>query len=114
LKDTAGKLRKLKKQEVDRFMTSTNSEDMQNQTCNVALQVPTRVDLPLGELANPEMSELIKDLHIYSRRNHASTSIQRARDRRASKGYSGNKMIISTVAYMRLRFVSRALVVMSL
>jgi hypothetical protein len=64
LKDTAGKLRKLKKQEVerlrDRFMTSINAEDMQNQTCNTALQVPTRVDLPLGELANPEMSEFIK------------------------------------------------------
>lgn len=61
MEDTVGKLRKLKKQEVDRFMTRINSEDMQNQTCNAALQVPTRVDLPLGELANPEMSGLIKD-----------------------------------------------------
>jgi hypothetical protein len=65
LKDTAGKLRKLKKQEVerlrDRVVVNINSGDMQNQTCNRALQVPTRVDLPLGELANPEMSELIKD-----------------------------------------------------
>ena len=65
MKDTAGKLRKLKKQEVerlrDRVVVNINSGDMQNQTCNRALQVPTRVDLPLGELANPEMSELIKD-----------------------------------------------------
>src|SRR5579885_2118666 len=34
---------------------------MQDQAGDAALQVPTRVDLPLGELLNPEMSEIIKD-----------------------------------------------------
>lgn len=29
--------------------------------CNAALQAPTRVDLPLGELLNPEMYAIIKD-----------------------------------------------------
>jgi hypothetical protein len=65
LKDTIGKLRKLKKQEVehlrDRFVASINSEDMRNKTCNIVLQLSIHVDLSLGELANLEMSNLIKD-----------------------------------------------------
>lgn len=65
LTDTTGKLRKLKKQEVehlrDRFVTSFEFRNMQDRACNAALQVPTRVDLPLGELLNPEMREIIKD-----------------------------------------------------
>jgi len=65
LTDTTGKLRKLKKREIehlrDRFVASCEPGNMQDRVCNAALQVPTRVDLPLGELLNPEMSEIIKD-----------------------------------------------------
>lgn len=62
--NTTGKLRKLKRQEVerlrDRFVAHFKPEDLQDQACVAVLQVPTRVDLPLGELLNPEMSELLK------------------------------------------------------
>jgi len=63
LTDTAGKLRKLKRQEVerlrDRFVTRFKLEDLEDQACVSVLEVPTRVDLPLGELLNPEMRELL-------------------------------------------------------
>ncbi len=61
---TTGKLRKLKRQDVerlrDRFVARFKPEDLEDQSCVSVLQVPTRVDLPLGELLNPEMSELLK------------------------------------------------------
>jgi hypothetical protein len=64
LTGTIGKLRKLKRQEVerlrDRFVARFKPEDLEDQACVSVLQEPTRVDLPLGELLNPEMSELIK------------------------------------------------------
>ena len=63
--NTAGKRRKLTKREVERlrdsFVASFQLGNMQDQAGDAALQVPTRVDLPLGELLNPEMSEIIKD-----------------------------------------------------
>jgi hypothetical protein len=65
LKNAKRRLRKLGKQEVerlrDRFVASINPGDRQedHQALYAALQVPTRVDLPLGELANPEMSGLL-------------------------------------------------------
>lgn len=62
--DTTGKRRKLKRQEVERlrerFVARFKPEDLEDQACVTVLQVPTRVDLPLGELMNPEMSELLK------------------------------------------------------
>ncbi len=57
-----GKLRKLKRQEVERlrgFVSRFKLEDLQDQASVAVLQVPTRVDLPLGELLNPEMAELL-------------------------------------------------------
>lgn len=62
--DTTGKRRKLKRQEGERlrerFVAHSKPEDLENQANVAILQVPTRVDLPLGELFNPEMSELLK------------------------------------------------------
>lgn len=63
---TTGKLRKLKRQEVerlrDRFVARFKPEDLEDRACVTMLQVPTRVDLPLGELLNPdpELIELLK------------------------------------------------------
>lgn len=58
-------LRKLKKHEIerlrDRFVASTKQGDSANrQALYEALQVKTRIDLPLGELANPEMRGLVQ------------------------------------------------------
>lgn len=65
LKDATGKRRKLKKQEVERLKNhlavNLKPGNRQDKSCEATLQVPTRVDLPLGELLNPEMSEIIKD-----------------------------------------------------
>jgi hypothetical protein len=64
LTGTTEKLRKLKRQEVerlrDRFVARFKPEDLEDQACVSVLQVRTRVDLPLGELLNPEMIELIR------------------------------------------------------
>jgi hypothetical protein len=63
-----GKLRKLRRQEVeclrDRFVARFKPEDLEDQACVTVLQVLTRVDLPLGEVLNPEMCELLKFLMI--------------------------------------------------
>lgn len=63
--DTAGKRRKLKKQEIERLknhlVANLKPGNRQDKACEAALQVPTRVDFPLGELLNPEMYEIIKD-----------------------------------------------------
>jgi hypothetical protein len=65
VKDTTGKRRKLRKQEIERLrsclVASFRPGHRRDTACNAALQVPTRVDLPLGELLNPEMYEIIKD-----------------------------------------------------
>lgn len=62
--DTTGKRRKLKRQEVeclrDHFVRGFTPEDLEDQVRVAVLQVPTRVDLPLGELLNPEMSDFLK------------------------------------------------------
>ena len=57
-------LRKLKKQEIerlqDRFVASTKRGNSANhQALYEALQIKTRIDLPLGELANPELRGLV-------------------------------------------------------
>lgn len=57
-------LRKLKKREIerlrDRFVAITKPGDSANRRALYeALQVKTRIDLPLGELANPEMRGLV-------------------------------------------------------
>lgn len=64
MKRQTTELRKLKKQEIEqlqaRFEASARQGDNPRyQALHTALQVGTRVDLPLGELANPEMSGFV-------------------------------------------------------
>lgn len=71
--NTTVKLRKLHKREVaclrDRFAQKARSSDKEQDLDFIqAIEVNTRVDLPLGELANPEMGALLmvwKATHMF-------------------------------------------------
>lgn len=63
--NTTEKLRKLQKREIaylrDRFAQRANPSDKEQDLDFLeVLKINTRVDLPLGELANPEMRNLVK------------------------------------------------------
>ena len=64
MSNVPARLRKLQKREIERlrdhFMHHTQLENsIEDQAFKEALQVGTRVDLPVGELANPEMRGLL-------------------------------------------------------